>query len=587
VSVVPSTVKPLPTVEGQAARAGAGAQSLILCCYLLGAVALTLRLWVDPAGRAQVGDAHDIDVFAWFMRYAATAVSHGRLPTLVTTALNAPRGVNLMWNTSFLLPGMLLTPVTLLAGPQVSLTVALTLGFAGSAASLFWVLRRWGASLGAAALGGAVYGFSPALVNSGIGHYNLQFAVLPPLIIDALLRILTARGTPVLAGAWLGLLVGAQVFIGEELLADTVLAALLLAVVLAVQRPRTALRRAPAAALGLATSAAVALLICGHAVLVQLYGPLREHTVLQNSWVGNPAYFVDPPGTLLFHTPASAAAVSDFHLGPAEVLAYLGWPLLAVLVFCAIRFWRDLRVRTAAVIFVVLGLCSLGGGHLMFYPGQLMPWYWLQKLPIITNALPNRFSILADGAAAALLAYSLDLARSRTQPRDWRGRRGIPLAIAVLAVSSLIPLPYQAVAVSPLPAGWQAAFAGLRLAPGARVLVVPIPNVEHAQPMSWQADTGEPGSIIGGYFLGPAPRTRQPIFDPGPSKAAEQYLDGLWAGKERIDGSSAARIRAALAVWRPAAVVAVTGPGSPLGHALIEVLGQPGFRGGQVLAWPL
>jgi len=56
-----------------------------------------------------------------------------------------------MWNTSLLLPGVLLAPVTLLAGPQVTLTLVLTLGFAGSAASLFAVLRRWGASVTAAA----------------------------------------------------------------------------------------------------------------------------------------------------------------------------------------------------------------------------------------------------------------------------------------------------------------------------------------------------------------------------------------------------------------------------------------------------
>jgi hypothetical protein len=586
VSVVPSTVKPSPVAGGRPARTWTGAQWLILCCYLLGAVALTWRLWADPAGRMAVGNAQDVNFFAWCMRYAATATSHGRLPALVTTALNAPRGVNLMWNTSFLLPGIVLTPVTLLAGPQASLTVALTLGFAGSAASLFWMLRRWGASICAAALGGAVYGFSPALINSGIGHYNLQFAVLPPLIIDALLRILAGRGNPVLAGAWLGLLAGAQVFIGEELLADTAVAGLLLVVVLAAQRPRTVLRRAPAVALGLVTSAAVALLICGHALLVQLYGPFREHSVLLNSWVGNPAYFVDPPGTLVFHTSASAAAVTGFHLGPSEVLAYLGWPLLAVLVFCAIRFWRDLRVRTAAVTFVVLALCSLGGGHQIFAPGQLMPWWWLQKLPVLTNALPNRFSILADGAAAAVLAFSLDLARSRAQAWDWP-RRGIPLAVAVLAILSLVPLPYQAAPVSPLPAGWRAAFARLRLAPDARVLVVPIPNVSHTQPMRWQADTGEPGSMIGGYFLGPSPGTGQPILDPGPAKPAEGYVDRLWAGRERAGGSSAARIRAGLAYWRPAAVVAVTSPGSPLGHVLIEVFGKPGFQGGRLLAWRL
>src|SRR5258708_6783137 len=143
------------------------------------------------------GNTKDINFFAWFLRYSATAIGHGSIPALVTTALNAPQGVNVMWNTSFLLPGMLLTPVTLLAGPQVSLTIVLTLSIAGSAASLFWVLRRWGASLAAAALGGAVYGFSPALLNSGIGHYNLALAVLPPLIIDALLRIVPGPGAPV------------------------------------------------------------------------------------------------------------------------------------------------------------------------------------------------------------------------------------------------------------------------------------------------------------------------------------------------------------------------------------------------------
>ena len=171
------------------------------------------------------------------MRHSAAAVAHGRLPALITMAMNPPHGVNLMWNTSFLLPGVLLTPVTLLAGPQVSLTVALTAGFAGAAASLFLVLRRWGASRSAAALGGALYGFSPALLNAGSGHYDIQFAVLPPLIISALLRILTGRGSAVRCGAWASLLAAAQLFIAEEMLVDTAIAGVVLAVVLAASRP--------------------------------------------------------------------------------------------------------------------------------------------------------------------------------------------------------------------------------------------------------------------------------------------------------------------------------------------------------------
>ena len=51
-----------------------------------------------------------------------------------------------------------------------------------------------------AALGGTVYGFSPAVLHSAIGHYDLQFAVLPPLIIHVALRLATGRAGAVRGG---------------------------------------------------------------------------------------------------------------------------------------------------------------------------------------------------------------------------------------------------------------------------------------------------------------------------------------------------------------------------------------------------
>ena len=429
----PAAEAPQEEAEDRGHRAGVVWPWLVVCCYLAGAVAVTARLWVDPAGRAQVGDSNDVDLFVWFVRYAATAVGHGQLPALVTSAMNAPQGVNLMWNTSFLLPGVLLAPVTLLAGPQVSLTVALTLGFAGSAASLFWVLRRWGASLGAAALAGAVYGFSPALVASGAGHYHLQFAVLPPLIIDAALRLVTGRGRMVRGGVWLGLLCAAQLFVGEELLVYTVIAAVILAVAVALSRPRAVPARARGAAGGLAAAAAVFLLVDGYALWTQFRGPLAEHSKLGGSLTGNLSWFVTPSAALWFHTQASAAEAASQQLA-AEYVSYLGWPLIGVLVVCAVVFWRDVRVRAAAVTCAVLELCALGGGSLrvgggVTWPGRLLPWHWLQGLPGLAQVLPWRFSILADGAAAAVLAFALDRAwaavsRARDGEADRTGRAG-------------------------------------------------------------------------------------------------------------------------------------------------------------------
>jgi hypothetical protein len=490
-----------------------------------------------------------------------------------------------MWNTSFLLPGMLLTPVTLLAGPQVSLTIVLTLSIAGSAASLFWVLRRWGASLAAAALGGAVYGFSPALLNSGLGHYNLALAVLPPLIIDALLRIVTGRGGAVRTGAWMGLLTAAQLFIGEELLVYTAVAGLVLVAVAALGHPRAVAGRARGAALGVGTGAAVALLISGYPLWVQFRGPLHEHNALHGSSSGNLAYFVEPSGNLLFHSNSSAAFVAGYALGLTEEVAYLGWPLIAVLIFAAIRFWRDPRVRAAAVTCAVLELCSLGGGPLLIHgfrlSGSFLPYHWLQGLPLMAEVIQERLCILGAGAAGAVLAFSLDRARSAA-PQDRAWRRSLPAAVAVLAVVPLIPLPYQAAPVPPVPAGWQAAFTRLRLAPDARVLVVPVPLMSHTEVMRWQADTGEPRSMIGGYFVGPGP-TRERTFSIGPTQYAAEYLNRLWSGQAPFLRD--ALVRSALAYWRPAAVVALTRKGSRLEQFLTGLLGPPTFGVRKVLVW--
>jgi hypothetical protein len=588
VSLVASAVETAPVDARSRERARTLTPWLIGCCYLLGAVAVTWRLWVDPAARAQVGDVQDVNLFAWFMRYEATAVAHGRLPALTTVALNPPHGVSLMWNTSLLLPGVLLAPLTLLAGPQVTLTVVLTLGFAGSAASLFVVLRRWGASMSAAAIGGAVYGFSPALLNSGIGHYHLQFAVLPPLIIDALLGIITGRGNAVRAGAWLGLLAAAQLFTGEELLSDTTLAGLVLAAVLVANQPRAVSAKARHAAIGLATGATVMVLICGHALWAQFHGPLREHYDLRvthyTSFLSaHPTVFVTPPGDLLFHTSASAAAAARYPAHITEYLAYLGWPLLVVLVAAAIRHWRHPPVRVMAMTFALLELLSLGDSYRVI--GPFLPWHWLQGLPVLGELIPDRLAILADGAAAAVLAFSLDRARRAARSAD-RRRGHLATAVAVLAVLPLIPLPFAVTPLTPVPAGWQAAFARLRLAPGARVLVVPIPDNHFSQPMRWEADTGEPASMIGGFFLGPN-RSGQTQVSPGPAGADALYLDPLWKGKAPSVHRSLAQIRADLANWHPAAVIDVLRRQSRLGPVLAGLLGRPAFRVGQLLVWRL
>jgi hypothetical protein len=255
------------------------------------------------------------------------------------------------------------------------------------------------------------------------------------------------------------------------------------------------------------------------------------------------------------------------------------------------------------VVFVVLEVLSLGsrtvvvGG--LHIPATLMPWHYLQGLPLLSQSLPNRFSLLADGAAAVVLAFSLDLAWGRATGRAapaadtpaapapapaptpaWR--KAAAVALAAVALVPIIPLPLQAAAVSATPAGWQQAFARLRLASDARVLVVPL---QAATVMRWQADTGVPGSVIGGYCIAPTPGTGQAELCGSGRKPTADYLKDLWLGKPGAVAPSTAQLRSDLRYWRPTAIVAVTSRDSRLGRYLSNVFGPPALQEGSLLVW--
>jgi hypothetical protein len=597
--------------EPEPARRWRRAELLVPCCFLVAAVGLTWQIWADPAARVPANSAQfhaDLYLNIWFMRYVAVAVAHGHLPALTTTALNWPTGINLMWNTSLLLPGVVLTPVTLLAGPAVSLAILLTLGFAGSASTMYLVLRRWGASIGAGVVGGALYGFSPALMVAAEDHYHLQFAVLPPLIIDAGLRLATGRSRrPLLTGASLGLLVTAQIFIAEELLVDTALAGLLMLIVLAIRWPasyrrRTDIppatpirqpRRSVESAAGVVLAVAVAAAISWHALRIQFHGPLNETGSPwkpQRSGV-RPGDFVTAPAALLLHGKFPLYLAAS-HQQPMEVFAYLGVPLLVAVLVATIVFWADLRVRAAGVTFLLLEWLGLGTHKFTVAGWRIpLPWHLFLHVPVLSQAMPNRFPILADGAAAAVLAFSIDRARqSLPAPRAWRLPAVAALTAAVLV--PVLPAPVPTAPILPPPSGWRTVITALHLRPWAHVLVLPIDPLRagRANAMEWQATTDVQISLIDGYCItrgpgGVAVQCGAADTLTYPQHAILSRTFALGWGDSSALPISKPMLAVSLRAWRPAALVAVNGPHDELGRALTAALGSPTARHGSVLGW--
>jgi len=574
--------------------------AVILALYIAGAFWVTANLWVHPTAFYQSGDPQDVDQATWFLRYAATAVEHFRLPALSTTAMNAPHSVNLMWNTSLLLPGIVITPVTALFGPQTGLTSLLVIGFAGSAASMYYVLRRWQASQLAAFLGGALYGFSPALVDSGIGHYSLVLAILPPLIIDRVLRLVTGQGTALRNGIWIGLLVAAQLFVSEEALVDTVIATIVLLVVLALCRPREVLSRIRPLLVGLVTAGGLALILCARALWVQFHG-VSSHagaTVIIN-YQGHktnlgtlPYAFINPSSNVLLHTHATGNIANYYPQPLPEYLAYLGVPLIIVLLAAIVYFWNYLPIRVAGLTFILLEWLGMGAAPIrpgiVTLPGWLLPWGGAQHLPLLGAMVADRLCILADAGAAAVLAFSLDLARSgKVAPlANWRRGSLIATAIAAIALLPLVPAPYLRSSADQLPAGYTATFKALHLPSDARVLLAPFPNADTSQVMRWQALTGYPATMIGGDFIAPDQPGSLGRAGRAGMTPTSHYIDDLYnplLGEPILP--SPAQIRSDLAVWKPNAVVAAVSPTSTMGQFLINLFGQPDTHIGQVLGW--
>ncbi|HEY2312262.1 MAG TPA: hypothetical protein VGH96_01505, partial [Streptosporangiaceae bacterium] len=142
--------------------------------------------------------------------------------------------------------------------------------------------------------------------------------------------------------------------------------------------------------------------------------------------------------------------------------------------------------------------------------------------------------------------------------------------------------------VAQVPAGWQATFSALRLPSDAPVLIVPFPSGGQSQVLRWQADTGQPGAMIGGYFIGPSPTGQATFFFQPHSQPSDvaRYLNALAQGRNPR-GPSDAEIRAVIGSWHTAAIVAVTGARSPVARLLTRLYGGPAAHIGGVLSWRL
>jgi hypothetical protein len=553
------------------------APALSLLCFLALATLLFLPAWQAPFTRV-IGDGGEAGIFSWYLRWPAFAFSHGLNP-LVSNYLDYPGGINLMWNVSIPALAMLMTPVTLTLGPVFAYNLLLTLGVGLSGWTAFLAIRRYVSNPAAAGVGALLYAFSPYVLGQAYGHLHVAIVFIPPLFLIVLDEIvIRKRHRPVLSGALLGVLAAVQLLISEEVLVTSALAALLGLTLLAFTYKDQVRPHAARVLQALLVAAGTMIALDAFPLWMQFFGPQRmsgslQPTVIYSTDVLN---FLVPTRLQQLAPPPALLVTSHFTGNLLEWNAYLGIPLLAVVVFTAVRFWHRPVVRMAIGVGLVFALLSLG--PVIHVAG------WVTRIPVVALALlflALRRVLPVRATALAFIGFSLmltiaplfhNILPSRLMLpvyllagivlaifTEWviylpKDRRLLGLSFALLAVFvAMFPhLPYPASAVS-VPQFFGRGGEVSLIPEGSVSLVIPYARGYQPAAMQWQAVSGMRFRMPEGYAYVPAPIPA--LASPPPSATQSLFLAVQQGRHPQLTQALRTRVLGDLRDWSVSSVI--------------------------------
>jgi hypothetical protein len=554
--------------------------------YLVGALILDHRVLGQLNSATTGWISADSHTFVWWLQWLPVAVERGQSP-LFTDYVHAPYGVNAMWNISVPVIAVLLSPVTLLVGPVAAYNVAMVLGPVVSgvlmAAALVPYTERWVSRI----VAGGLYAFAPFMVaHFTVGHLNLVWAVLPPLLLLAAhaMFVRTPRH-PVLAGVLLGVALAVQMGLYTQTLALGALVLTTAAVVLAVHRPRAVRDRLPTIARMAVGCVPTVLVLCAYPLYLVLFGPARPSGQIR------PALEVraDPLNALL-PTPLTVGGSAEnserLNSYVGEQGGYIGLAMLLVLVIACITA-RTATVRIVAVIGLLTFVFSLGPSLTIGKTDQgiWLPWGLLEDVPLLSLAEPVRLQVFVGLFVAMIVALWIDRLGDVRQ----KGLRIAGAVLTVVAVASWLPAGAAETAPAPTPAFFPTASDHLDRTD--IVVTMPRPSGRWeggGLPILWQAQSHMAYRTTGGSFLSSDPT--HALLHETPENMYEAASRGLVDGLPQPGDADTAAVRQELLDLGVTAVIVVPQPGAdytPVEEFTARVAESPGESIGGVRLYRL
>ena len=547
--------------------------------YLAGSLALHRRVLGSLSTATTGWTSSDSHLFVWWLNWLPWSLLNGQDP-LFTTYQHFPVGVNSMWNTTAPVLAALLSPVTLTAGPVAAYNIGMILGPVVSGLVLVLALRPYLQRWFPRAIAGALYGFCPFIVaHTSVGHLNLVWAVLPPVLLWAVHAVFIRPGSrPWRTGALLGLAFAVQTGIYTQTVAFGAVVLVVVAALLALRYPRRITRHASAITKAGVACIGLYVVLCAYPLYLLLAGPARPRAPIREPVESgaDAANLLVPTYLSRFQLrPAGHAEQLNAHGG--EQGGYIGLGLLALLLVAVVTVRRS-AVRITAAVGLVLVVLSLGV-HLVVLNRDTdvpLPWQILGQVPLVSQAEAVRLQIFVALCVAVVVALYLD----HLAEQGSNGWRWAATGATLIAAATWLPSGAQQVVPATTPAFFTNA--AEYLPPSA--VVETFPRVSGrwrggAEPLLWQVVSGMAYRTTGGYFIGSDP-TRDLLLE-APVSAYQVGAAEAAVGVSAFTDELAAVATRELRAHGVTTVVVVGRPGVDLARLTAwtsRVTGSPGER---------
>ena len=481
------------------------------------AIYLAVVLWYDHMPLAHLGSVcscenNDPTQWMWSWKWFIYAIEHGHNP-LLTDRIWTPHIFDLAAVTlapTTAIPGI---PLSALFGPVVAYNLMVFAAPVISGWAAYRLCRYVSGAPWPSVLAGYTYGFSAFEIGHMLGHLNLIFVFVPPMLVHLVLRYLDAEISRrrALVGATILLLI--EFGLSTELLFDMSFLGVIALIVAYIFAPAHRRRLLEVAAI-----LVVAYLLMAAIFSYYIYQALRGPTESAGEGIAIPndllSYIFPTPAFRLGGNKFESLSASFISPSPFEQNAYLGLPLCGILLAVLLSSWRQRAVKILGLVVLGAFVLSLGvnltvGGHATFN----LPFNWLIKRPLFKLIIPSRFGVFVALGAALAAALWLSWALGRTN-RVWRW------IVGLAAVAFLIPNPGEAGRINSLylPTFFTTDLYRQYLRPNEVVMTIPFS--QGGEEMVWQADTGMYFRLAGGYF------GLQPPYD-NPALVEDQLAGGF------------------------------------------------------------